>query len=184
MYWFIHLFFSFFQTSEKLTNYSNSGSSGQIASGRNCVGKNVFSWLLFSSKRCVVLCDRQPGWHPGTIQHLFIIHSEVAAVQQLFLHITPLSSPSSSACQKAEPMCTEEEEDLKICLRSHNMVTPLFQMGELYNNICLWKAALKSLSVFHTRAAQDQNESIKEFCVDHRRLWRFEVVFIFFKMHL
>lgn len=126
--------------------------------------QNLFSLLLFSSKRCVVLCDGQPGWHLGTVQHLFIIHSEVAAVQQLFLHITPLSSPFSSVCLKAELM-SSEEEDLKVCLHSRNMVTVLFQMGDLYINICFWKTALKSLFVFHTKGLQDQTESI-------RGLWR------------
>lgn len=165
MYWFIHFFFNPFYWLSHLRETDKLFKLWKFRANslrEKLCKQNLFSLLLFSSKRCVVLCDGQPGWHLGTVQHLFIIHSEVAAVQQLFLHITPLSSPFSSVCLKAELM-SSEEEDLKICLHSRNMVTVFFffQMGDLYIKICFWKTALKSLFVFHTKGLQDQNESIR-----------------------
>lgn len=94
------------------------------------------------------LCDRQPGWHLGTV---FIIHSEVAAVQQLFLRSAPLSSPSSSVCQKAELMSTEEE-DLNICPHSRNVTAVISNVGALRYFLFFspGKTAFKGVFVFRS----------------------------------
>lgn len=122
-----------------------------MAWGRNSASNYEFN-LLVGSERCVALCDRQPGWHLGTV---FIIHSEVAAVQQLFLRSAPLSSPSPSVCQKAELM-SAEEEDLNICPHSRN-VAVISNVGALHYFLFFFpppvKAAFKCVFVFRTLVA-------------------------------